>query len=467
MEYVTAILPFIPWMIGALFVLLFVRWIFSMRRIVPPNTVHIVQSQNTKSSYGVGGKSGNAYLQWPSYLPVLGVTVIDLPVNNFDLQLKDYVAYDKDRVPLLLDIAAFFRIEDTATAASRVSNFQELVKQLHYVVQGAARKILATHDIHNIMLNRATFGDQFTSEVAEQLKAWGVVPVKNIELMDIRDVPPAPGQKAHGPIENIKAQKTSQIEMESRVVVAQNMQKAAEAEINAQREVDMRKQEAIQTVGQRTAQQEQAVGIAKEQAKQEVQSEAKTTAQREMEVVSVKTQRAAEIKREAAIVQAEEVQRTTVIHAEGEKQQTILAAEAGLEEARRNAEGIRAEGEAKGAAEQAMLMAPVNAQKELAVAIGENQGYQTYLINIRQVEANQAVGIEQAKALADAEIKVIANAGGGASGFGQAIGAVLEGLANTEVGGKVLSSVAKLNAGTEMLHAAVKTSPAAAQVSKR
>ena len=78
------------------------------------------------------------------------------------------------RAPFRLDLTAFFRIADTNVAAARIANMKELVAQLHYIVQGAARKILATHDIHQIMVDRATFGAQFTQEVATELANWGV-----------------------------------------------------------------------------------------------------------------------------------------------------------------------------------------------------------------------------------------------------------------------------------------------------
>lgn len=62
-------------------------------------------------------------------------------------------------------------------------------------------------------------------------------------------------------------------------------------------------------------------------------------------------------------------------------------------------------------------LAPINAQIELAKEIGENQGYQTYLISIKQIEANRDIGIEQAKALKEADLKIIANEGSVASGM--------------------------------------------------
>ena len=97
-------------------------------------------------------------------------------------------------------------------------------------------------------------------------------------------------------------------------------------------------------------------------------------------------------------------------------------------------------------------MANVDPQIALATEIGENQGYQTYLISIRSVEANEAVGIEQAKALQAAGIKVIANTGtsigDGVSSVGelftsrggQALGAAVEGLSNTPGGAALLET---------------------------
>lgn len=169
--------------IGIIVVASLLTIIISMmfRVVVETNKVHIVQSKKQTTSYGTGQSSGNAYYKWPRWVPVIGVTRIILPVNNFDLNLHGYKAYDKDRVPFELDLTAFFRIADTNKAAERIANFEDLAEQLQFIVQGAARKILASHDIHQIMLGRATFGEQFTTEVKGELASWGVEPVKNME----------------------------------------------------------------------------------------------------------------------------------------------------------------------------------------------------------------------------------------------------------------------------------------------
>ncbi len=415
--------------------LLFISLLISVlyRSVVATNMVHIVQSHGKTTSYGSGLEAGNVYYRWPRWLPRIGVTVIALPVSNFDLSLESYEAYDQDRVPFMVDVTAFFRIKDTDKAAQRVESIEELKAQLRQIVQGAVRKILASSDIDTIMTQRSEFGEQFTQEVDDQLAEWGVETVKSMELMDIRD------SKDSKVIANIMAKKTSHIEKESRVEVAQNRRAAETAEIEARQAVDIRAQEAQQAVGERTAQKDQAVGIANEQSRQHVLAEARETRSRDMEVRRVEIVKQAEITRDEQLVAAEQDRQTTVIRAEGN-----------LEAKRREAQGIQVEGEAKAAAEQAILLAPVEAQIKLAKEIGSNGGYQSYLVTLEGVKAYTVVGTAQAEALQKADIKVIANAGNPTEGVksvmdllsskgGTALGSMVEAMAQTPMGEAVLS----------------------------
>jgi flotillin len=148
-------------------------------------------------------------------------------------------------------------------------------------------------------------------------------------------------------------------------------------------------------------------------------------------------------------VQAEATKQVAIVSAEGSKQQTVLTAEGKLEAAKRNAEGIAVEGNARGSAETAILMAPVDAQIKLAEKIGADKGYQEYLLGVRNIEASQAVGVAQAESLKTANVKVIANAGSPAKGLasvmdlfsaggGTQVAAMLEGLAQSDEGRALL-----------------------------
>lgn len=419
-----------------------------LRRVVPPNAVHIVQSAKTTKSYGKDTPNGNVYYEWPAWMPAIGVTKTMLPVSVFDVNLKDYDSYDKDRVPFIVDITAFFRIEDTNCAAQRVSSFQELHAQLVSILKGAVRTVLAGYTIDDIMTQRSAFGNQFTHEVSEQLKNWGVCPVKNIELMDIRDT--------HNSqvIANIMAKRISEIEMESRTSVAENERAARVAEIEAQQAQEIRDQEAQEAVGKRVALKNQMVGITTEQSKQKVAEEQKNTKTLEMAVRQVEQVRSSEIAKQVAIVEAQQSQETSVINATAKRDTDILFADGQLESQKRDAQGIQAKGAAEAEAKKLMELAPIQAQIELAKEIGENESYQKYLIDLRNVEMTEKVGIEQARTLSKADIKIIANGGDVASGLnnvgeifsskgGTALASLMEGLAQTDKGKAVLDKLTK------------------------
>lgn len=429
---------------------------FILRRVVKPNEVHIVQSSSGRKTYGmvetnnadhedgdVKKATSNAYYSFPSSWPKLGVQVSVLPTQVFDQDLKNYEAYDKDRVPFVLDVKAFFRIFNPQLAAERINTMVELKQQLEATLQGAVRTILASSSIEEIMQGRSEFGSKFTSEVDTQLREWGVKTVKSIELMDIRD---AANSKV---IANIMAKRKSFIEMQSRVEVAANNQKAEIAEIEAKRETDLQRQQAEQVVGIRTAEVAREVGIAQEKTHQAVQDQAKVTAAAEAEVRRVQEVKQAEIRRDVEVVTAEQKKRTEVISAEAAKQRAELIAQGQLSATKNEAEGVAALGTAKADAERAMLMAPVQAQVELAREIGSNEGYQTYLVRVKEVDANKEVGIAQAGALSKADVKVIANTGNAVDGI-SSVGKMFSPAGGTQLAG-MLEAFVQSDEGAKLI----------------
>ena len=438
---------------------------FIWRRVVPTNMVHIVQSSKNTVSYGRGRDAGNTYYAIPSFIPIFGVTVTHFPESIFDISLRDYEAYDTGRLPFVVDIKAFFRIADSQIAAQRVANFTELQGQLMGVLQGAVRGILGNDRLENIMQDRSTLGEKFTKEVNDQLQEWGVTTAKMIEFMDIRDTA---GSQV---IQNMMAKEKSRIEKESRVTVADNIREAEMKEIEAKREIALTRTQAEQQVGIRQAEADKEVGIAKEKSNQEVQTEAKITTERLMEVKKVEEVKAAEIAKDVAVVKAEQDKQVQVVNADAEKESTVRIAEGNLSATLKQAEGIQAEGAAKAEAEKAMLLAPVNAQLTLAKEIGDNEGYQTYLISVRNIEATESVGKEMAGAIKAADVKIIANSGDVQSGIGNladiftpkggtSIGGMLEGLVQTDQGKALLNGVlTRLNTEAETVVAKAPKAP--------
>ncbi|MDA3047974.1 SPFH domain-containing protein [Campylobacter sp. JMF_08 NE1] len=444
------------------------------RTVVETNEVHIVQSARKTQSYGKDTGNGNVYYNFPGWVPILGVSKIILPVSVFSIKIEAYEAYDVGRLPFVVDITAFFRIADSNLAAQRVKDFDDLKKQLTDIIQGSIRSILAKRELEEILTIRSALGEDFTVSVQSQLENWGIAPVKNIELMDIKD---KEGEKV---IFNIMEKKKSAIEKDSRVEVAENRKRAQIAEIEAKRETEIKEQEALKLVGLKTVEQEREVAISKEQAKQVVKEQEKITQEKAMEVVRVQDVKKAEIKKQVEIVQAEQEQRKIEIDAEakktakikeaeaqkenqiliaqGDKERQFLEAAALLEIKDKESQGIAKIGTAEAEALRLKELAPVNAQIELAREIGENEGYQTYLISIEQIKANRDIGLEQAKALTSADLKIIANNGNVSEGLnslggvlsangGTKIASMLEGLAQSELGKQLVDKITKPKEG--------------------
>ena len=450
----------LPFIIGiiVLLVLIFVFWksirqVLNLRTVVATNMVHINQSAQGTAAYGRGLDNGNVYYRFPQWIPKIGISTIEMPTSIFDIELSDYDAYDKGRLPFTVDIKAFFKVDKAETAAQRVASFQELKQQLSDILKGSVRTILGGAEIEAILGERGIFGDQFTKEVKEQLEAWGVDTVKNIEFMDIRD---SEGSKV---IANIMAKKKSEIEMESRMEVAENNKKAKLKEIDAKREADVQEQDALLQVGEKEAEKEKKIGIANEMAQQEIREAAKVTAEKDMAVKKVEEEKRAEIDKNVAEIDAQKKKGIIVIAAEADaekaekqKQQKTYEAEAALVEEEKRAAGIKAVGDAEAAATTAMELAPVTAQIALAKEIGENDGYQKYLLGLEEIAANLEVGREKAQALKDSDIKIIANTGSPEEGFdslmdvftskgGTKLGGMLEAIKNTDMGKSLFEKV--------------------------
>ncbi len=449
-------------------------YIFSLRRIVPTNVVHIVQRGDKTVSYGIG-KGTNIYYEFPKWLPKIGVLVRILPVSNFDIDLFKYSAYDKDRVPFVVDVKAFFHISDTNKAAEKVESFEEMKKQLENVVQGAVRSILAKSKLEDIMEERSVFGDKFTENVKADLQNWGVEPIKNIELMDVRD---ADGSNV---IHQIMAKRISAIDMESRSEVAKNGKTAQQAELEAQQSIDVTRAETEKIAGEAKARSKQAIaiamaeatkkaGIAEQESISEIAKAERSTAEQQMEVVKVNQIKQAEINKESAIIAYDQKRKQIEIDSEANKFKVEMDASAELESKKREAEGIKIVGEAeasviqsKGLSEaeskKAMELAGVTAQTTLAKEIGENKSYQDYLIKIKEIEVSEVIGVAQyesiAEALSKAEMKLLVNSGDVQSGIGKfsdlftskgasQISGLIEGLKQTEEGKGILSLLEKL-----------------------
>lgn len=417
--------------------------ILDLRRVVPPSEVHVVRQSNKTLLYGAldnqlgsrDASSGNTYYEWPTWLPVIGVKVTILPLAVFDVKLDDYRCNDNGKLPFSVDVQAFCRITNYRLAAASIANPHNLIKQIQGVLEGVTRPLFGKHDLETIMVSYTGYGEELTSLVNQALIGWGLSTTKNIEIMDIRDVD---GEQV---IKNIMQRKKSEVEKASRIAVAQNNQAAREAEIEAGKAIDMAEQERLETVGKRTAEVTATVDVEKEKAAQKKHDAAKITKEKLFAVTEVERTRQVEIEKKA-----------TILAAEAEKAKMSIESEGQLIQQKNQAEGIKVKGHAEAEAERCYQMASVDAQTALAKEIGENDGYQDYLVKTHQIAAAKSVGLKQAENLGNADIRIIAGAGDVSTGVGKAAGVfspqggfgfagMLEALGGSEQGKTFLDSI--------------------------
>lgn len=431
----------------------------AFRVVVSTNEVHIIQKKKTSISYGKWQEAGNVYYAFPSWIPLIGISRIVLPVSNFDISLDAYEAFDQNKVPFRVDVVGFFRIANPIEAAEKIESFEHLHNQLKLIINGAIRTVLSSKTIIEIMEERSTISQLFNQEVEPQLQNWWVENVRSAEIMDIQD---SQNSKV---IQMIKEKKSSAIERDSRVEIADNIKTAQIAEIEAVKEADMKKQNAEREVGEKQAEKQKLIGIAQQVSLQEVASETKITREKEMEVKKVEQVNQANINKEQALIDADREKQMRTIAAEAlklEQEQKAEAdlitqsksAEGKLVEMTKNAAGIKAEGASKAEAEKLMQVALVSGAIELATKIATSPEYMQYLQNIEAIKASQNVGTANAEALKWADLKILANGGSVDKGMnslldvfsgkgGAAMASMLENLNNSDLGKDLIGKFLK------------------------
>ena len=469
------------------------------RTVVPTNMVHIVNSSSGRRVYGKDSEFGNTYYSFPDWIPKIGVNVTQFPTSNFGVELLDYAAYDHKRLPFQVDVQAFFVMENADIVSQRVSDFRELKDHLQKIVSGAVRKVTASLPLERILSARSELSLEFDAEVSEQLKDWGVKAVNSIEFMNIKDANGSTviqdiQQKEESRINRESREVQAENEQAAKIKEIEAQRKVAMEQENAAQQVGTRTAEKNQAVGIAQEQSKQAVAeqnkltteknmevkrieetraaeIAKEvaltqaeQKRQEITINAESQkvaeiteaeAEKQKQVLAAQASKeAAELKAEAdkiAVQKKAEAEKLAVERkAEADQKSVQLSSEAQLEADKRKAEGtlaiqdaeavgIKKIGTAKADAEKEMQMASVTAQTELANQIGDNENYQTYLLQVKQIEVNGEIGIAQAKALESANIQIV---GGSGTDGGLSLGGMLTGLVATDAGKAIVERVA-------------------------
>lgn len=416
--------------IAVLAVILAISWY----RLVPPSEAHIVVRSRSKflvcTDKNVKEATGtNSYFKIPV---ITTVRILDITIKELK---HSQLTWEKNLARFLANWSLKYHIQDPIVASSKYINDDELAEQLVSVIEAGVNAVCSKYDIQELRSKKKDMEKDIKDLLEENLNSWGVSLV-NFQLVDFQDT------KDSRVITDLSLVRETEISSKTRQVNAEQIKLAEMKESEARQLSATRRIEAEEAIGKR--EQDKAKTIA------EQEKEAKIKA---FEVISVETVKQAEIVKEQAIIQANQHKETTLIEANLQKEQAVIKKEQQRLEgegerlkteeiAKGNAEKIKQEGFAfaqseakkikdKGQAESEVIelkgLAEAKSKDELQKALNKfSNTAVSAMVAEAQVSASRDVGVEQAKALQQADIKIFNSGTAGQQGID--IGQLLKGV---------------------------------------
>lgn len=336
-------------------------------RVVPVNMAHVVVALGKTCVYSGhkehGGDGRAAYFEIPSFIPFFGVQVHKISLQMIEVDVPNFLAFDRDRVRFECDIVAYLAVDDAIRATQRFPQGpEELKSQVVKIVQATTRDTTTKLTIREVINERDLIAQKIHQVLSPEVQKWGMS-LQALELVNISD----PADKSTTVIQDISSIVEVQINSEARQKNAEQRKQARLKEAETEQLAKVREIERDEEVGKREQLKELEVAKQRQLAQEEA-----------MRVTRVQQVRQAEIERDAAVERAE-----------GEKQ-SIIRVKGG------EAEGVRAVGYAE-----------ADAKSRLADALKK---INDAALQVRQIEKDEKIGVTAAEALKNADIRFI-NAG--------------------------------------------------------
>jgi len=344
------------------------------RRVVPRHEAHVIIKRKRVVVYSgtpdIAGYSGSTYYYFPSWVPLLGMDVTEVPLSVLELRVPEMVTFAARNARFTLTASVFVRVTEPLKSAQRwpgrhVDDFVSGVKEL---MENAIRNTTTAFAAEDIVEKKDEIAAKLQHALSSDMEEYGCI-ITNVGIVDITD---APGNTV---ISDIARKREAEINSESRQIVAVKEREARVVEAENKQAAEMRESAAAEAIGVREREKEQRVFVSQQK-----------VAQEEMEVSRIKEVRAAEIDRDAAIERAQ-----------GEWKAVILKREA-------EAEGVRSVGlaEAEVTRNKGLAEAEAIAKRVEALNALQDTGR-----SFRNIEKDERVGMELAKALQQADLKLV------------------------------------------------------------
>ena len=336
------------------------------RRVVARDEAHVVIKRRRVVVYSgtadISGYSGSTYYYFPSWVPMLGMDVTQVPLSVLELRVPEMVTFAARNARFALTASVFVRVTDPLKSAQRwpgrhVEDFVSGVKEL---IENAIRNTTTAFAAEDIIEKKDEIASKLQHALSADMDEYGCI-ITNVGIVDLTD---APGNTV---ISDIARKREAEINSESRQIVAVKEREARVVEAENRQAAEMRESAAAETIGVRDREKEERVYVSQQK-----------VAQEEMEVEKIRQVRAAAIER-----------------AQGERQAVILRREA-------EAEGTKAVGLAEAEVTRNKGLAEAIAKRVKALNQLQEEGR-----TFRTIEKDERVGMELAKALQQADLKLV------------------------------------------------------------
>lgn len=366
---------------------------FAWYRIVPPTQAHLVVTPRTKmivsSDDEISTDGKRTYFAIPAGIPFIGrqIRVMDLTIKEIVLGQD---SYEKNQARFNVKSSTKFRISDVNRAAETFDDDDELIKQLQEVIVASINAVAAKYDVVEMRSKKQEMSNAIHKEMQDDLKQWGLE-LKSFQLIDFRDTADSKI------ISDISKRREVEIEARTR---EENAEKIKQARI--------KEAEAEEIARTREIVKDQVIAEKEENKKQKISEQEKLAEEKRFDVVRVQQVKQAEIDKDTAIVLANQKKEAEAINKETKK----LEGEGDRLKQEEIAKGDAAPILQKGLAE-------AQAKEKLQLALNKfGDKAIRALVAEKIVEMQKEVGVETAKALTAADVKVFAGGDGEAkNGF--------------------------------------------------
>jgi flotillin len=366
---------------------------FACYRIVDPSEAHLVITPTNKfvvsADDGIATNKKRTYFAIPSWVPFIGraIRIMDVTIKE---AIVEQETYEKSQARYYVRSSLKYRIASVSTAAETFVDVADLENQLKEVIQASVRAVTVKYDVVDARAMKNKMQDEIKNEMDKNLSQWGLELV-NFQLVDFQDT------KNSSIISDISKRREAEIQSTTRQQVAVK-----------QKEARMQEAESDELARKREIEKEKVIGEQEQLKAQKISEMQKDAMTKQYDVTQVSVIRTAEIEKQRAIVAAEQSLATETIN----KDKKIMEGQGDRlrleEQAKGNAAKILQDGLAEAQAKDAL-------QKALNL-FGDNAI--RALVAEKVVAKDQAIGVETAKALSQADVKVFSGGGdSGKSGF--------------------------------------------------